>query len=66
MPQALVRDRLLGLDGDHLRFVLDGLQCNTTQVRNIKGYLLTSLYNAPVTMENSEVVQADCNQHSGV
>lgn len=58
VPQALVRRRLLGLDGEHLRFVLDCLQRNTTQVRNIKGYLLTSLYNAPVTMENSYAVQA--------
>lgn len=58
VPQALVRRRLLGLSGDHLNFVLDCLQRNTTQVRNIKQYLLTSLYNAPVTMENCYVVQA--------
>lgn len=57
VPQALVRRRLLGLSGDHLNFVLDCLQRNTTQVRNIKGYLLTSLYNAPVTMENSYAVE---------
>ena len=59
VPQALVRRRLLGLNGDHLNFVLDCLQRNTTQVRNIKGYLLTSLYNAPVTMENSYVAQVN-------
>lgn len=59
VPQALVRRRLLGLSGDHLNFVLDCLQRNTTQVRNIKQYLLTSLYNAPVTMENSYAVQVN-------
>lgn len=58
VPQALVRRRLLGLSGDHLNFVLDCLQRNTTQVRNIKQYLLTTLYNAPVTMENSYAVEA--------
>lgn len=57
VPQALVRRRLLGLNGDHLNFVLDCLQRNTTQVRNIKNYLVTSLYNAPVTMENSYAVE---------
>ena len=31
VPQALVRHRLLGLNGNHLRFVLDCLQRNTTQ-----------------------------------
>ena len=57
VPQPLVRRRLLGLNGDHLDFVLDCLQRNTTQVRNIKNYLVTSLYNAPVTMENSYAVE---------
>lgn len=51
-PQAVVRSRLLKLDDGHIRFVFDCLKNNTTQVRNIKQYLLTTLYNAPVTMEN--------------
>ncbi len=33
-------------------FVLDSLRENTTKVRNIKQYLLTVLYNAPLTIEN--------------
>ena len=52
VPQALVRRRLLGLKGDHLDFVLDCLQRNTTQVRNVKQYLLAALYNAPATIDS--------------
>ena len=46
-PQAVVKSRLLKLDGEHIRFVFDCLRENTTQVRNMKQYLLTVLYNAP-------------------
>ena len=49
-PMALVRERLLQLTSEHIRFVLDGL-CNLrTDVKNIKKYLLAMLFNAPVTL----------------
>ncbi len=51
-PAEAVRSRLLKLDGDHIRFVLDCMRENTTRVRNIKQYLLTALYNAPATIGN--------------
>jgi hypothetical protein len=51
-PQAVVKSRLLKLDKEHIRFVFDCLKENATQVRNIKQYLLTVLYNAPMTIEN--------------
>ncbi len=51
-PAEVVRSRLLKLDGDHIRFVLDCMRENTTKVRNIKQYLLTALYNAPATIGN--------------
>ena len=51
-PQAAVKSRLLKLDEEHIRFVFDCLQENTTQVKNIKQYLLTVLFNAPATIAN--------------
>ena len=59
LPQAVVKSRLLKLDDGHIRFVFDCLNHNTTQVRNIKQYLLTTLYNAPVTMENHYAAQVN-------
>ena len=52
-PHDIVRSRLLKLNSAHIEFVMDCLQKNTTQVRNMKQYLLAVLYNAPVTMNNS-------------
>lgn len=52
LPAEAVRSRLLKLDGEHIRFVLDCLERNTTRIRNIRQYLLTTLYNAPTTIDN--------------
>lgn len=59
IPQAVVKSRLLKLDGDHIRFVFDCLQRNTTEIRSMKQYLLAVLYNAPVTMENHYAAQVN-------
>ena len=60
-PAEVVRSRLLKLDMEHIRFVFDCLKENTTKIRNIKQYLLTTLYNAPATIGNyySAMVQHD-------
>ena len=51
-PHEVVRSRFLKLDSEHIRFVMDSLQKNTTEVRNMKQYLLTVLFNAPTTISN--------------
>lgn len=51
-PAEVVKAQLMKLNSDHLRFVLMCLKENTTQVRNIRQYLLATLYNAPLTMSN--------------
>ena len=48
----VVRSRLLRLTDAHLLYVLDRVRENTTEVRHVKPYLLTALYNAPLTMDN--------------
>jgi len=60
-PAEAVRSRLLKLDMEHIKFVFDCLRENTTKIRNIKQYLLTTLYNAPTTIGNyySALVQHD-------
>ena len=51
-PAEFVRAKLLKLTGEHVEFVLDCMRENTTKVRNIKQYLLASLFNAPSTMDS--------------
>ena len=52
-PAEAVKAQLMKLNSDHLRFVLMCLKENTTQVRNVRQYLLATLYNAPMTMHSS-------------
>jgi hypothetical protein len=51
-PKEVVRSRLLKLDSEHIEYVISSLRENTTKVRNIRAYLLTSLYNAPTTISS--------------
>lgn len=51
-PREVVKSRLLKMDSTHIEYAFDCIDKNTTQVRNIKAYLLTTLYNAPATMDS--------------
>ena len=51
-PAALVKNRFMKLNHEHIEYVLTCLGANTTKVGNIKAYLLTTLYNAPMTISN--------------
>ncbi|MEH2937325.1 DUF6017 domain-containing protein [Lawsonibacter sp. JLR.KK007] len=50
IPAAVVRSRFLKLDREHILYVMESMQRNTTQVVNVRAYTLSALYNAPVTI----------------
>ena len=64
-PHEIVRSRFLKLDSSHIEFVMDCLQKNTTQVRNMKQYLLAVLFNAPTTMSNHYTSLVNHDMHAG-
>ena len=64
-PHEIVRSRFLKLDSSHIEFVMDCLQKNTTQVHNIKQYLLAVLFNAPTTMNNHYTSLVNHDMHAG-
>ena len=49
-PIEVVKSRFMKLDSEHIRYVLDCFKENTTKIRNIRQYILASLYNAPTTI----------------
>ena len=51
-PVAIVKNRFMKLNHEHIEYILTCLGANTTKVGNIKAYLLTTLYNAPMTISN--------------
>ena len=55
-PHEVVRSRFLKLDS---------LQKNTTEVRNMKQYLLAVLFNAPTTISNHYTAQVNHDMYAG-
>ena len=49
-PAEVVRSRFMKLDAEHIRYVMDCFKENTTKIRNIRQYMLTAIYNAPITI----------------
>ena len=52
IPTSTVKSRFLKLTHEHIEYVLTALGNNTSDVRNIRAYLITALYNAPITMDS--------------
>ena len=50
LPTSVVRSRFLKLNHDHIAYVLECMQCSTSDIANIRAYLLAALYNAPTTI----------------
>ena len=64
-PHEVVRSRFLKLDSSHIEFVMESLHNNTTEIRNMKQYLLTVLFNAPTTMSNHYTAQVNHDMYAG-
>ena len=64
-PHEVVRSRFLKLDSEHIRFVMDCMQKNSSEIRNMKQYLLTVLFNAPTTISNYYTAQVNHDMNAG-
>ncbi|WP_352420152.1 DUF6017 domain-containing protein [Proteiniborus sp.] len=50
MPVEVVKSRFLKLNSGHIEYIMNSLEDNPSEVRNIRNYLLTTIYNAVNTM----------------
>ena len=50
LPTETVKQRFRKLDSSHIEYIIEAMNQTTTKINNIRAYLLTALYNAPVTM----------------
>ena len=51
-PAQVVKSRFMKLENRHIQYVLNCLDDTTTEIRCIKSYMLTTLYNAPLTIDH--------------
>ena len=62
MPQQVVKSRFLKLNSSHIEYILDAMRDCPSDIRNIRAYMLTVLYNASLTIDN----YADGSHHASV
>ena len=51
-PVVIVKNRFMKVEHGHIEYVVGCLEKNTSKVGNIRAYLLTTLYNSTMTIEN--------------
>lgn len=49
-PQEVVKSQFLKLDSGHIEYVIMAMDKCPSNIRNIRSYLITALYNAPLTI----------------
>lgn len=64
LDTELVRSRLKILEKEHISYVLDCLKSTKTKIKNRKNYLLTALYNAPMSLHSTMQPSQDNNATS--
>lgn len=65
MLKSAVEKRFLSLEHEHIDYVLDAMKRSAPDVRNIRAYLITALYNAPVTIDSYWSAMVDCDMRTG-
>ena len=50
LSNETVKQRFRQLDSSHIEYIVDSLKQTTSKINNIRAYLFTALYNAPVTI----------------
>lgn len=60
-PYQLVKNQILKLRGYHIENVIKNLMKNKSKKTNMRGYLVTTLYNASMTTDNSLQSEANYN-----
>ena len=58
-PTYFVQERFEKIRFDHITQVLIGLSENEGRVKNVKAYILASLFNAAATLDNAVALSAD-------
>lgn len=59
LPTEIVKNRFLQLNDSHIEYVLDSIDNCTSEIRNMRSYLLTALYNSFSSIDNYYTVK--CN-----
>lgn len=63
-PRQIVKSMFSKLGQEHIEYVLDCLKKNDKEIRNVRQYLISALYNAPMTMAAYKAAQNNRQQNN--
>ena len=61
VPREVVVSHYRKLNSEHITFVIDNLEDSPKRIRNVKSYITSALFSAPVTMASSVTAQYNYN-----
>ena len=64
-PVVIVKNRFMKVEHGHIEYVVGCLEKNTSKVGNIRAYLLTTLYNSTMTIENYYRAEVNHDMYGG-
>ena len=65
LPGEVVKSQMLKLRSEHIEYVIDCIKKNTTDVRNIKAYMLKCIYSAPQTISHYYTAKVNHDLYGG-
>jgi hypothetical protein len=66
LPIGVVRERFMEITSMHIDYIIDSLKENPSDIRNIRSYLITTIFNAPATMSQYYRAKINRDYSSGV
>jgi hypothetical protein len=66
LPISIIRDRFLKINPLHIEYIMESLQDNPSNVRNIRAYIITTIFNAPNTISQFYRSKVNHDYHTGV
>ena len=65
LPSEVVKSQMLKLRSEHIEYVIDCIKKNTTEVKNIKAYMLKCIYSAPQTISHYYTAKVNHDLYGG-
>lgn len=66
LPAGVIRSRYMQINSMHIEYIMSSLEENPSNVRNIRAYMITTLYNAPTTISQYYRSKVNHDMYKGI
>ena len=66
LPAGVIRSRYMQINSMHIEYIMSSLDENPSNVRNIRAYMITTLYNAPTTISQYYRSKVNHDMYKGI